>query len=232
VVIIHGGGWVEGSKEELRATAIFMAMRGYVAVSIDYRLAPKYRFPAQLEDAKCAVRWLRANAEKYQIDGDRIGAIGGSAGAHLALLLGFTGSGHEFDGTGGHPEQSSRVAAVVNWMGPADLTSPDWPAATMIVIQDLIGSDQRTSPAAYRAASPLSYIRKGIPPVLSMYGTKDTVVPYDQATRLDAALRKAGVESKLETLKGIGHGEGLTALNLLRILQESADFLDSHMKSK
>ena len=231
VVLLHGGGWYMGSKEEFRATAVYLAQRGYVAVTVSYRLAPKNRFPAQIEDARCAVRWLRANAGKYNIDKDHVGAMGGSAGAHLALLLGMTGP-NEAMGNGGNAEQSSRVQAVVNWMGPTDLASTDWPAVTNKMIEDLIGSDRKKSADAYKSASPLTYARKGVAPVLTFHGTKDSLVPYDQAKRLDAALREAGVESHLETLEGKGHGVGLTADDVTRMLSTSADFFDKHLKPK
>ena len=144
-----------------------------MAVAVSYRLAPKDRFPAQIEDAKCAVRWLRANAEKYQIDATRIGAMGTSAGGHLALLLGLTRPADGLEGKGGHGEQSSEVGAVVNWMGPTDLARAEWPAVTERMIADLMGSDRKKSPASYRSASPLSYVGKGKPPVLTVHGTKD-----------------------------------------------------------
>jgi acetyl esterase/lipase len=228
---LHGGGWYMGSKEECTAGAVGLAQKGYVAVTVAYRLAPKNRFPAQIEDAKCAVRWLRAHAEQYHIDKDRFGVVGASAGGHLALLLGFTGPKDGFEGKGGNADQSSQVQVVVNWMGPTDLTG-DWPALTDKMITDLIGSDRAKGSDAFKAASPLTYIHKGAPPVLTFHGTKDALVPYDQAKRLDAALRDAGVESQLETLEGKGHGVGLTAEDVVRMVNVSTDFLDKHLKPK
>ncbi len=128
IVYIHGGGWSGGARKDYGGEIQEAAKRGYVAVTVGYRLTrpdkegkAKYPFPAQIEDCKCAIRWLRANAEKYHVDPNRIGATGGSAGGHLSLLVGVTGSEKKFDGTGGNPDASSQVQAVVNYFGPTDL---------------------------------------------------------------------------------------------------------------
>src|SRR5579885_3546866 len=136
VVLFHGGGWASGCHEGFRPLAGALASQGYAVATVGYRLAPRYRFPAQIQDAKCAVRWLRANAPRYQIDSERIGALGFSAGAHLALLLGLTEAQDGLEGDGGNPEQSSRVQAVINISGPTDLTRTDWPDATRLILAD------------------------------------------------------------------------------------------------
>src|SRR5947209_19327170 len=122
VVCVHGGGFRAGTRRGYDGLCIRLAERGYVALTVSYRLAPKYRFPAAVHDVKAAVRWLRANAAKYRIDPTRIGVTGGSAGGHLAQFLGVTAGVKEFEGTGGNPGQSSAVACVVNFYGPSDLT--------------------------------------------------------------------------------------------------------------
>src|SRR5438093_4216846 len=122
VVCIHGGGFRAGSRKGYDSLCICLAEQGYVAVTVTYRLAPKYQFPAAIHDVKAAVRWLRANAKKYQVHPDRIGVTGGSAGGHLAQFLGVTADARQFEGDGGNPEQSSRVACVVNYYGPSDFT--------------------------------------------------------------------------------------------------------------
>src|SRR5205085_2993291 len=114
VLCIHGGGFRAGSRDGYNAQIVRLAEKGYVAVTVSYRLAPKYPFPAAVHDTKAAVRWLRANAKKYNIDPERIGVTGGSAGGHLALFLGVTSDVKEFEGDGGNPTQSSKVACVVN----------------------------------------------------------------------------------------------------------------------
>src|SRR5205823_333626 len=125
VVCLHGGGWVSGDRKQMSKTIEVLARRGYVALAPDYRLAPAHRFPACVEDCKAAVRWLRANAGKYRIDPGRIGAVGLSAGGHLACLLGVTTPGDGLEGTGGNSDRSSAVQAVVSFAGPTDLTAEE-----------------------------------------------------------------------------------------------------------
>src|SRR5271154_705244 len=122
VLCIHGGGFRAGSRQGYDALCVKLAEQGYVAVTASYRLAPKYQFPAAVHDVKAAIRWLRANAGKYKIDPEHIGVTGDSAGGHLAQLLGVTGDVKSFEGTGANLDQSSRVACVVNFFGPNDLT--------------------------------------------------------------------------------------------------------------
>jgi acetyl esterase/lipase len=230
VVILHGGGWAKGSHEVHRPLAALLAGQGYVAATVGYRLAPRHKFPAQIQDAKCAVRWLRAHAERRQIDRERIAALGFSAGAHLALLLGLTEAQEGLEGEGGHPEQSSRVQAVINISGPTDLTRPDWPETTRLVIADFLGGSREQLPELYRAASPLAYVHRGAPPVLTIHGTADTVVPYEQAQLLHAALRKARVSSQLMTLHGKDHGENWGPKEQQRNAAAIRAFLDAHLR--
>src|SRR5262249_33848932 len=122
ILCIHGGGFRAGKRESYDAQCIRLAQHGYVALTVTYRLAPKFPFPTAIHDVKAAVRWMRANASKYQIDPERIGVTGGSAGGHLAQFLGVTGDVKEFEGKGGNAEQSSKVACVVNVYGPSDFT--------------------------------------------------------------------------------------------------------------
>jgi acetyl esterase/lipase len=232
VVILHGGGWQQGSKNDLRDTARWLAEEGYVTATVGYRFAPQHKFPAQIEDAKCAVRWLRANAGRYHVDGERIGALGLSSGGHLALLLGLTSPSDGFEGRGGHAEYSSQVYAVVNVYGPTDLTQNNWSPALENVLKDLLGSDRNTHPDAYRAASPLSYARNGAPPVLTIHGTNDRIVPYQQAESLHAALRGVGAVSQLEPLQGAGHGETWGPEEFGRYESTTLSFLDKRLKHR
>jgi acetyl esterase/lipase len=230
MVFIHTGGWCGGAKEEYGKQARALAERGYVTITVNYRLAPRHRFPAPLEDVKCAVRWLRANAARYQVDSECIGATGGSAGGYLALLLGFTEPSDGFEGQGGNPEQSSKVRAVINVAGPTDLTWRNWPGATEVAIVSLMGGSRTTIPAAYKAASPMSYLRPDAPPVLTIHGTTDNIVPFEQAEHLHAALAKAGVSSRLEFLSGKGHFFDWTPEDWQFTEALVRDFADRHLK--
>lgn len=230
LVLLHGGGWAKGSYQLCRPFAPEFAARGYVVAAVGYRLAPRHKFPAQIEDAKCAVRWLRANAQRYHIDGDHIGALGFSAGAHLALLLGLTEAKDGLEGEGGNPQQSSAVQAVVSISGPTDLTRPGWTPEIEGVIADLLGCSRQQHAEAYRAASPLYYVHRGAPPVLAIHGTEDSIVPYEQAQLLHASLRKAKVSSRLIPLHGKGHGENWTPQNTERNKAVILSFFDANLR--
>jgi acetyl esterase/lipase len=229
ILIVHGGGWVRGTKEEFEGCGQVLAAWGYVAVVVSYRLAPQHRFPAQIEDAKCAVRWLRANAARYRVDPERVVALGVSAGALLALLLGLTGPEDGFEGQGGNPGQSSRVQAVINFMGPTDLTRPGWAPTTEILFTKLFGGSRKEMPDVYRAASPITYVRRGAPPVLTVHGTADEFVPDDQAVRLDEALRAVGAVSWLEHLPGKDHGWTWTTEDAAHSMGIVQAFLKHHL---
>jgi acetyl esterase/lipase len=214
IVYIHGGGWSGGNRSGYRNDIQEAAKRGYVAVTIEYRLTQpdksgkaKSPFPAQIEDCKCAVRWLRANAEKYHVDTNRIGATGGSAGGHLSLLVGVAGSVRTFDGTGGNPDVSSQVQAVVNYFGPTDLAQMyGYNKQVDRLLNTLVGGTPQERAEQYKAASPVTYVSKDVCPILTIHGTVDKLVPVEQAVEFDAAMKKAGATSQLMILEGQGHG--------------------------
>ncbi len=216
IVYVHGGGWRGGSRNSYHNEVQEAARRGYVAVTVDYRLTQpdaegkaKYPFPAQLEDVKCAVRWLRANADKYHVDPKRIGATGESAGGHLVLMLAVTGDNKQFEGTGGNPDVSSQVQAVVNWFGPTDLARMyGYNKAVDPLLSALCGGTPQERPDQYKATSPVTYVTKDTCPVLTLHGTADKLVPVDQASEFDAAMKKAGATSVVMIIQGNGHGFG------------------------
>jgi acetyl esterase/lipase len=206
VVCLHGGGWRLGNKRELRGWIEFLARNGFVAASVGYRLAPDSTFPAQIEDAKTAVRFLRANAARYGIDKDRFGALGYSAGGHLACLLGLTDEACGFDGKE-CPGESSRVQAVVDYFGPTDLSAFAKDASAQRgMLGPFIGAKYADNPAAHDKASPIRYVSKDAPPFLILHGTKDGVVSIEQSRQLAAKLRDAGVSYRLVEVPDEGHG--------------------------
>jgi poly(3-hydroxybutyrate) depolymerase len=147
IVFLFGGGWRDGDRRQMRHFVEGTARLGYVGVAPDYRLVPGARFPAQLEDAKAAIRWLRAHAEQYGVRADRIGVVGFSAGGHLAAMLGLTRAQDGFEGAGGPAEPSSQVQAVVSFFGPTDFSTRDWPAdLEREVIVPFLGGSGPTGP--------------------------------------------------------------------------------------
>ncbi|MGD9719877.1 MAG: alpha/beta fold hydrolase [Pirellulales bacterium] len=205
VLWIHGGAWRGGNKEEFSRQIERSAQAGFVAVSIDYRLVPKFLFPAQVEDAKCAVRWLRANAERLQVDPKRIAAVGSSAGAHLSMMLGTMDSADGLEGDGGSAEMPSKVQVVVSYAGPTNLEGPLSIVAQKLVA-DFLGGKLGESIAAARPGSPINYVDSHDAPMLLIQGTKDPLVPHAQAYQMIEALTKAGVPGRVEILIGAGHG--------------------------
>lgn len=169
---------------------------------------------------------MRANAEKYQIDGEKLAVVGGSAGGHLALLAGLMDDDEAVPPEAPYDDQSSKPQAVVNYFGPADLNKPDWPPMVEQMLVNLIGGDRTKLPEEYGAASPVSHIDADDPPVITFHGTADALVPYNQATGLHAAMNEAGVENHLETLTGQGHG--FSPGEMVRTLEMSRKFLVKH----
>ena len=205
VVWIHGGAWQAGSKEG--CPAVFLAAKGYAVASINYRLSQHAVFPAQIEDCKAAIRWLRANAAKYHVDSDHVGVWGASAGGHLVAMLGVTGKVKALEGQGGNLDQSSRVQCVVDWFGPSNFaTMRGWHNDPGSPEARLIGGSVQENPEKARKASPLTYVDKDSAAFLIMHGDKDNVVPPGQSDELADALKKAGVEVTLQVIKDNGHG--------------------------
>jgi acetyl esterase/lipase len=207
LVFIHGGGWAGGKKDDLKEAIREAAKKGYVALSVGYRLAPQNLFPAQVEDVKCAVRWLRAHADELQLDPKRIGAIGFSAGAHLSMLLGVMDKNDGLEGTGGWQDQSSKVQVVVAYFGPTDLLG-EYPPVSQEIVRKFIGGTKAEKAAEYRRASPITYVSTGDAPMLLFQGTNDVLVPYDQAYLMARALTEAKVPGRVELLLGANHGWG------------------------
>jgi acetyl esterase/lipase len=207
IVCIHGGGFRAGSRKGYDAWCVRLAQDGYVAVTVSYRLAPKYQFPAAVHDVKESVRWLRANAKKYHVDPERIGVTGGSAGGHLAQFLGVTADVKGFEGKGGHLDQSSRVSCVVNYYGPSDFTKSYGKSVDAAEVLPLwLGGNLDSARQRHIVASPLYWVTPHAAPTLCIHGTQDKYVAHEQAVWLVERLKTAGVEAELLTLEGAGHG--------------------------
>lgn len=207
IVCIHGGGFRAGKRESYDGLIVRLAEQGYVAITVTYRLAPKYQFPAAVHDTKAAVRWLRANAAKYKIDPSRIGTTGGSAGGHLAQFLGVTAGLKEFEGDGGNPAESSAVACVVNVYGPSDFTKSYGKSVDAAEVLPLfLGGNLEKARKLHLKASPLYWVTPVAAPTLCIHGTLDKYVAHEQAVWLVDKMNAAGAEAELLTLEGAGHG--------------------------
>ncbi|MBI5766777.1 MAG: alpha/beta hydrolase [Verrucomicrobia bacterium] len=211
IIWVHGGGWQAGSKDNVLPLRFGFVGRGYAIASVGYRLTDAAPFPAQIQDVKAAVRWLRAHAKQYGLDQERFAAWGSSAGGHLVAMLGTAGDVKRFD-VGAYLEQSSRVQAVVDFYGPSDfaafVATPGYTshAAPMSPESKLIGGTVADHPDQARAASPVTYATKDDPPFLILHGSADPTVAPNQSERMHQALRAVGVESTLHLLPGAKHG--------------------------
>lgn len=212
VVCIHGGAWQTGNRAAHHRTIRLLAEQGFVAATIQYRLAPKAKYPAQLDDVRAAVRFLREKAKDFRIDDNKVAALGDSAGGHLSLLVGLMDPP-------GDEKVPSVVQAVVNFYGPTDFRAwklPDLGEALLKgalkkdstqILEDFLGTGDKKADIM-ATVSPITHIDKKDPPVLTFQGTVDPLVPVDQARLLHAALEKAGVMNQLEILEGASHGWG------------------------
>lgn len=209
LVYVHGGGWRSGDKTVGLYSLIPFAKDGYFCASIDYRLTDEATFPAQIEDAKCAIRYLRANAQRYNIDQNRIGVWGASAGGHLVALLGTSGDVAELEGKSGWADTTSRVQAVCDWYGPTDLTLlKDVPSGGhgTDAVEALLGGTVAEKEDLARMASPVTYVSDDDPPFLIMHGEKDPLVGLRQSKVLHAALQEAGIACDFRVIEHAAHG--------------------------
>ncbi len=238
IVFIHGGGWAGGSRQGSLGRIQEAARRGYVAVTIDYRLMQFDRnkketatattnFPAQIHDCKAAVRWLRASAEQFKVDENRIGVTGQSAGGHLSLLVGLTDPESGLEGESGHPNESSRVQAVVNFYGPTDIPSCYEKSSSPWLFRLFAGGTPEESPAQHKSSSPTTHVTKDDPPVLTIHGDRDSLVPVQQAKLLDEKMKAVEAPHTLMVIKGTGHGFGGKYRE--RVEKARWDFFEKHL---
>ena len=218
LLYIHGGGMVEGSKDERALNVLPYVYRDWVVISINYRLAQDAKAPAAVDDCLAALDWVHANAEQYDIDPERIVVSGGSAGGLLSLLTGMLKEGDILCGGQLRVGENKNVAAIVNWYGVTDFSINPAPI-------HWFGENVDIEEYA-RTLSPINYVRNGGVPVITIHGTEDAAVPYEQAVRMHQKLKKVGTKERLLTIKGRKHGE-FSPEELTRIYQEIWQFLES-----
>jgi acetyl esterase/lipase len=214
VVWIFGGAFRENNRLRQEGGAAWLATHGYAVAAIEHRVSSEALFPAQIQDCKAAVRWLRANATKCRLDPSRIGAWGESSGGHLASMLGVSAGVKEFEGNAGNAGESSKVLAVVDFFGPTDFLQMDRAALPGGMKHDpadspeslVIGGSIQENPEKVRRANPITYVTKDCPPFLIVHGDRDLLVPCNQSELLFEALQKAHVEAAFYKIVSAGHG--------------------------
>jgi acetyl esterase/lipase len=210
VIYIHGGGWVQGTKETYQLRLLPYLAMGYSVVNVEYRLATVSLAPAAIEDCRCALRWVIEHAKEHNLDPDRLVIAGDSAGGHLALTTGMLTTAAGFDRTC-QTRVEPKVAAIVDLYGITDVADlldgpgkKPFPESWPYTVQWLGNQPNRAELA--KASSPLTYVRAGVPPTISIHGDADPLVPYSHSVRLQEALQKAGVVHEMVTIPGGGHG--------------------------
>ena len=209
VIFIHGGGWIFGSKEGAVYQLLPYLEKGWRAVNVEYRMAGNSLAPGSVEDTRCALRWVFRNAKQYNFDTTKIVLTGQSAGGHLSLITGMLPDGTPLDNRcyadAKYGDVPMKVAAIVNWYGIADVNDLIAGPNLKNYAAMWMGSMPNAAEVA-KSVSPLTYVRSGLPPIITIHGDKDDVVPYAHATRLKEALDKAKVPNQLVTIPGGGHG--------------------------
>lgn len=232
LIWIHGGAFRLGSKADKVPLDYLDA--GYAVASLNYRLSQHALFPAQIQDCKAAVRWLRAHAGEYHLDPARFAAWGESAGGHLVSMLGTTGDHVPAFEVGDYLEHSSRVQAVVDYFGPTDFLQMDAHRLPDGMVHntadspesELVGGPIQAHPGRVAAANPVTYVTADAPPFLIIHGDQDPLVPYHQSTLLAAALERAGVPHTFYTVKSGGHGRFRDGV----VPELTREFLEDHMR--
>jgi acetyl esterase/lipase len=223
LIYFHGGGWTAGSKESSSLTFLPFLNMGWNVVNVEYRLAKISLAPAAVQDSLCALRWVYRNGKEYNVDTNRLVLMGNSAGGHLALTTGMIPASASLDSLCPGTEEL-KVAAIINWYGITDvnelLTGPD---VRNFAIMWLGGMSNREEIA--KRVSPLTYVRAGLPPVISIQGDADPTVPYSQNVRLHQALDKAGIRNELVTIPGGKHG-GFSDTEMTKAYAAIGGFLD------
>jgi acetyl esterase/lipase len=231
VIWIHGGGWEQGDKGGNPAVALLY--RGYAVVGINYRYSSQAIFPAQIHDCKAAVRYLRDNAKKYNLDADHFAVWGASAGGHLSLLMGTSHEVKELEGES-TSKADTKVQAVVDWFGPTDLAKLSPGFASNNPITKLLGGTTGQKADLATLANPITHLGKNDAPVLIFHGDEDSLVPFSQSELFEVAAKKAGVPCELVKLPKANHGgpEFTRQVNAEALRKKRDDFLDQYLKPK
>jgi len=242
LVYFHGGGWTNGSKESSALTFLPYLEMGWTVVNVEYRLADAAHAPAAVEDCRCALRWIYRNVQQFDFDLDAIVVTGNSAGGHLALTTGMLSEAAGLDSqcpgnrqrawsTGITSTEEMKVAAIINWYGITDVVDllEGEPGASGSFTEAWLGSNRDRREIA-QLVSPLRYVKSGLPPILTIHGDSDPIVPYSHGVRLHQALDQAEVPNQFITVEGGGHG-GFNNNDMINIYDSIREFLALHVES-
>lgn len=227
VVVIHGGAWMAGKRQDMAAMANGLAAKGVLAATVSYRLAPQFKWPAMLDDVQTAVRYLRSNARKYNIDPDRIGAAGASAGGHLALFLGLRDTRDPKPTL--YPAVSSRASVVFDMFGPTDMTL--FPRSFDSICPLLLGKDRQNATAELKDSSPIQFVDKRSAPVFIYQGLADPLVDPKQSRLLEARYKALGLTVESAYIPGVGHEYKPGNAQCVDALARATRFLLKHLKA-
>lgn len=226
MIFIHGGSWRSGKRSDYLPYLIDYAKKGYVTATISYRLVKKAVFPAAVQDVNCGVKYIKNHADAYGINPNRVVLIGGSAGGHLSLMIGYGGE-EELFSKDCDLDNNSKVHAIIDLYGPVDLTTPY--ATGTYQVQDFLNTTYDADPDIFKIASPRTYISQDCPPTLIFQGTIDSLVPVSQSDSLDIWLEKAGIPHEYHRLKGWPHTMDLS-VKVNKYCQFYIDrFLEQHL---
>lgn len=228
VLVVHGGGWTGGKKEDMAQICVELAKVGISSATVQYRLAPTHKYPAQLDDVQAAVRFFRANKEKFGLKTEKMGAIGASAGGHLSLLLGFTDT-RELESKD-FASESSRIQYVVNLFGPTDLRYDFDKTIAGFLSMQVTGKQYDPMSKDTASFSPINFIDKKSAEVFTIHGEKDTLVPVMQAKRLDESLKKSEVKHEMRLIPGMGHEVNLQIPEMVKAVEDAMKFLSESLK--
>lgn len=229
VIVVHGGAWTGGKRQEMAILCEALAKAGIASATIDYRLAPQSKWPAQIDDCQAAVRYFRANAGKFGLDTTKMGAAGASAGGHLSLLLGFTDTRDAKDPD--NPGQSSRVQYVLNLFGPTDLSKDFDPNVAALVSLQVTGQKYDPASESVKSFSPINYVDGKAAEVFTIHGLADTLVPPKQAQRLDEALGAAKVFHETRLIPGMKHEFNPGIPEFMKSVEDGIKFLSERLKT-
>jgi acetyl esterase/lipase len=225
VLLVHGGGWFQGDRSELKGYGVLLGRIGYVCVSTEYRLTPESPWPAQIEDVKACLRWMRTNSERLGIDPTKIAVSGNSAGGHLSLMVATTPNEPEFEGSGGNAGVDTSVAASIAFYPPTQLRDDD--VVLSEAVQKLMGKNP--SEAAMRGVRPLTHVKAGLPPVMLIHGNNDRLVSPKDSFVMYEALAAAAVPVELHMFAEAPHGFDATSAAGRLCAETMSAFLDRYV---